>query len=98
MAFQVGICGQPTATTSSWNSTHPWLPFLPQQDGDIDADIETASPVRAVRPVRAYRLLVPKLPTPAIRTSSPFARASPPLTERISDENLYRIEIYQYFR
>ena len=44
---------------------------------DVDADIERASPVLGLRPVRAGLLLVPKVPNPAIRTSSPLARASP---------------------
>ena len=30
--------------------------------GDVDADIATASPARGLRPVRAGRLLVPKIP------------------------------------
>ena len=33
--------------------------------GDVDADIATASPVLGLRPVRAGRLLAPKVPTPA---------------------------------
>ena len=45
--------------------------------GDVDADIETASPVLGLRPVRAGLFLVPKGPNPAIRTSSPLASASP---------------------
>ena len=45
--------------------------------GDVDADIETASPVLGLRPVRAGLLLMPKVPNPAIRTSLPLARASP---------------------
>ena len=32
--------------------------------GDVDADIETASPVLGLRPVRASLFLVPKLPSP----------------------------------
>ena len=34
------------------------------------------SPVLGLRPVRAGRLLVPKVPKPAVRTSSPLVRAS----------------------
>ncbi len=44
--------------------------------GDVDADIETASPVLRLRPVRAGRLLVPKVPNPGSRTSSPSASNS----------------------
>ena len=40
--------------------------------GDVDAEIETASPVLGLCPVRAGLLLVPKVPNPAIRTSSPL--------------------------
>ena len=53
--------------------------FSALRDGDTDADIETRLAGPGVRPVRAGRLLVPKVPNPAIRTSSPFARASPAL-------------------
>ena len=35
------------------------------------------SPVLGLRPVRAGRLLVPKVPKPTTRASSPLARASP---------------------
>ena len=45
--------------------------------GDVDAGSETASPLLGLRPVGAGLLLVPKNPNPAIRTSSPLARASP---------------------
>ena len=42
----------------------------------VEAEISRLSPVLGLRPVRAGRLLVPKVPKPAIRTSSPLARAS----------------------
>ena len=45
--------------------------------GEVEADIDTASPVLGLRPVRAGRLLVPKVPNPGSRTSSPSASASP---------------------
>ena len=45
--------------------------------GDVDAEFATASPVLGLRPTRAGRLLVPKVPIPGSRTSSPSARASP---------------------
>ena len=43
----------------------------------VDGAIDTLSPVRELRPVRAGRFLVPKVPNPRIRASSPFARDSP---------------------
>ena len=45
--------------------------------GAVEAAISMLSPVLGLRPVRAGRLRVPKLPKPTIRTSSPLARASP---------------------
>lgn len=45
--------------------------------GDVDADIETASPVLRQRLIRAGLLLVPNVPNPSIRTPSPSARGSP---------------------
>ena len=44
--------------------------------GAVEAAMFRLSPVLGLRPVRAGRLLVPKVPKPAIRTSSPLARAS----------------------
>jgi len=44
--------------------------------GDVDADIEFASPVFRLAPARSSLLLEPKIPIPAIRISSPSARAS----------------------
>ena len=45
--------------------------------GAVEAGIDRLSPVCGLRPVRAGRFLVPKVPNPAILTSSPFARVSP---------------------
>ena len=56
--------------------------------GDVDADIETASPVLGLRPVRAGRLLVPKVPNPGSRTSSPSASASPMMANTPSTASL----------
>ena len=51
---------------------------LPGLDtGTVDAAIFPLSPVYGLRPVRAGRFLVPKVPNPGIRASSPFARACP---------------------
>ena len=44
--------------------------------------------IGAGTPVRAGRLLVPKLPKPAIRTSSPFASASPIVSNTLSTATL----------
>ena len=55
---------------------------------DVDADIETASPVLGLRPVRAGRLLVPKVPNPGSRTSSPSASASPMMANTPSTASL----------
>ena len=49
--------------------------FPALNDGNFEADIEIASPVWGLRPVRAARVLAANVPKPAIRTSSPFARA-----------------------
>ena len=56
--------------------------------GDVDADIATASPVLGLRPVRAGRLLVPKVPNPGSRTFSPSARASPIIANTPSTASL----------
>ena len=56
--------------------------------GNLDADIETASPVPGLRPVRAGRLLVPKVPNPGTRTSSPSASASPMIAKTPSTASL----------
>ena len=56
--------------------------------GEVDADIETASPVLGLRPVRAGRLLVPKVPNPGSRTSSPSASASPMMSNTSSTASL----------
>ena len=45
--------------------------------GVAEAAMFRLSPVLGLRPVRAGRLLVPKVPEPTTRTSSPLARASP---------------------
>ena len=50
------------------------LPGL--KTGTVEAATDTFSPVRGLRAVRAGRSLVPKVPNPTIRTSSPSARAS----------------------
>ena len=55
---------------------------------DVDADIETASPVLGLRPVRVGRLLVPKVPNPGSRTSSPSASASPTMANTPSTASL----------
>ena len=52
--------------------------------GDVHAGIATASPVLGFRPVRADLLPVPKVPNPAIRTSSPPARVSPMISNTLS--------------
>ena len=46
--------------------------------------METASPERGLRPVRAGRRLVVKVPNPAIRTSSFIANASPSVSNTAS--------------
>ena len=56
--------------------------------GNLDADIETASPVPGLRPVRAGRLLVPKVPNPGTGTSSPSASASPMIANTPSTASL----------
>ena len=45
--------------------------------GHVDVDIETASLVLGFRSARAGLLLVPKVPNPAIRTSSPLVKCVP---------------------
>ena len=67
---------------------YPSASFPALNVGDVDAGIETASPVLGLRPVRAGRLLVPKVPNPGSRTSSPSARASPTIANTPSTASL----------
>ena len=60
----------PPAFTASRNG----LPAL--KVGVVEAATSRLSPVLGLRPVRAGRLLVPNVPKPTIRTSSPLARVS----------------------
>ena len=62
--------------------------FPALNEGDFDADIEVASPVRGLRPVRVGRVLAPNVPNPSIRTSAPFARASPIVANTLSTASL----------
>ena len=73
------VCGTSSRGLLSSHRHDPGPPFtvsfsvFPALNvGDVDADIETASPVLGLRPVRAGRLLVPKVPNPGSRTSSPW--------------------------
>ena len=45
--------------------------------GAVEAAMAISSRVRGLRPRRAGRLVVVKVPKPAIETASPFARLSP---------------------
>ena len=78
------LCGAASRGLLSSHRHDPAAPFtvsfsvFPALNvGDVDADIETASPVLGLRPERAGWLLVPKVLNPGRRTSSPSASASP---------------------
>ena len=75
-------CKPPGPFTPNASSTAPRNPpRFPKPSG-------TASPVLGLRPVRAGRLLVPKIPNPGSRTSSPSASASPMVANTPSTASL----------
>ena len=77
-------CSAPSVQTSTvrpngydppaFTASRKGLPAL--NVGAVEAAMFRLSPALGLRPARAGRLLAPKVPKPAARTSSPLARAS----------------------
>ena len=76
-AIATGPPGSPSSHRNRPDSTsRPSLALPGLKTGAVEACIDRLSPVCGFRPVRAGRLLAPKIPNPTIRNSSPFARLS----------------------